>query len=92
MRASSEAKLETIYTFHGKYQDCCVPHQKIIDFVSFLFQQATDARRAFPCWDEPAIKATFDIQLIVPKTGVALSNMVCLVYYIYEHCLNTQTL
>uniref|UniRef100_A0A4W5RNT6 Aminopeptidase n=1 Tax=Hucho hucho TaxID=62062 RepID=A0A4W5RNT6_9TELE len=37
--------------------------------------EATDARRAFPCWDEPAIKATFDVSLIVPKDRVALSNM-----------------
>lgn len=37
--------------------------------------EATDARRCFPCWDEPAIKATFDISLIVPKDRVALSNM-----------------
>lgn len=43
--------------------------------VLFL-PQATDARRAFPCWDEPAIKGTFDITLIVPKDRVALSNMV----------------
>ncbi|CAH2039560.1 unnamed protein product, partial [Iphiclides podalirius] len=37
--------------------------------------EATDARRCFPCWDEPAIKATFDISLEVPTDRVALSNM-----------------
>lgn len=37
--------------------------------------EATDARRCFPCWDEPAIKATFDIKLVVPVDRVALSNM-----------------
>eukprot|EP00300_Choanocystis_sp_HF-7_P042003 c8778_g1_i1.p1 GENE.c8778_g1_i1~~c8778_g1_i1.p1 ORF type:complete len:694 (-),score=157.71 c8778_g1_i1:127-2160(-) len=37
--------------------------------------EADDARRAFPCWDEPAIKATFDVTLIVPKVLTALSNM-----------------
>jgi len=37
--------------------------------------EATDARRCFPCWDEPAIKATFDVTLVVPKDRVALSNM-----------------
>ncbi|XP_050301023.1 puromycin-sensitive aminopeptidase [Anthonomus grandis grandis] len=37
--------------------------------------ESTDARRCFPCWDEPAVKATFDITLVVPKDRVALSNM-----------------
>ncbi|KAM9792467.1 puromycin-sensitive aminopeptidase-like [Neosynchiropus ocellatus] len=37
--------------------------------------EATGARRAFPCWDEPAIKATFDVTLVIPKDLVALSNM-----------------
>jgi len=36
---------------------------------------ATDARRCFPCLDEPAHKATFDITLIVEKGKVVLSNM-----------------
>ncbi|KAF9910537.1 hypothetical protein EC991_006355 [Linnemannia zychae] len=37
--------------------------------------EATDARRAFPCWDEPAAKATYSISLTVPTELVALSNM-----------------
>ncbi|MEW6589130.1 MAG: M1 family metallopeptidase, partial [Thermoproteota archaeon] len=36
--------------------------------------EAADARRAFPCWDEPAAKATFDVALIVEKNHTAISN------------------
>ncbi|KAK4580843.1 hypothetical protein RGQ29_024479 [Quercus rubra] len=34
-----------------------------------------DARRCFPCWDEPTCKATFKITLDIPSQLVALSNM-----------------
>ena len=37
--------------------------------------EAADARRAFPCWDEPAVKATFDVSLLVDKHMDAISNM-----------------
>ena len=36
--------------------------------------EATDARRAFPCIDEPAAKAIFDVTLIIPKGQRAISN------------------
>ncbi|TDZ28345.1 Aminopeptidase 2 [Colletotrichum spinosum] len=37
--------------------------------------EPTDARRAFPCFDEPALKAEFTVTLIAEKGLTCLSNM-----------------
>ncbi len=36
--------------------------------------ESTDARRAFPCWDEPELKATFEVTLVVDDALAAYSN------------------
>ncbi len=37
--------------------------------------EPADARRIFPCWDEPAFKASFDLAVTVPQEFLAVSNM-----------------
>jgi aminopeptidase N len=37
--------------------------------------EPADARRIFPCWDEPAFKATFALTVTVPSTFLVVGNM-----------------
>jgi aminopeptidase N len=37
--------------------------------------EATDARRMFPCWDEPAFRAVYQLNVTVPTQWAVYSNM-----------------
>ncbi len=47
-----------------------------VDGEGYAFTQfeASYARRAFPCWDEPSFKIPYQITLRVPETDLAVSN------------------
>lgn len=44
-------------------------------FLATTQFEAIDARCCFPCWDEPARKATFVVTMIYPSHLMAISNM-----------------
>ncbi len=58
---------------HGFYRSHFEHEGKTHHLATTQFE-ATDARRAFPCFDEPAQKAIFDVSLIVPGDMTAISN------------------
>ena len=68
-----ESVMETPTEAHGLYQSLYATggEKKLMATTQF---EATDARRCLPCFDEPALKATFRATLTVPSDVVALSN------------------
>ena len=59
---------------HGFYRSQYVNPEGETAYLATTQFEATDARRAFPCWDEPACKATFQLTLNIPRELVAVSN------------------
>ncbi len=44
------------------------------DWYAFTQFEATDARGAFPCWDEPEYKIPFQVTLVVPEAHLAIGT------------------
>ncbi|OLY81225.1 Aminopeptidase 1 [Smittium mucronatum] len=59
----------------GFYRSRYVNSEGQEKFMATTQFEPTDARRAFPCFDEPALKATFSITLNAKSGLTALSNM-----------------
>jgi aminopeptidase N len=58
--------------FYARYQEQGSGKRKIMLGTQF---EATDARRFFPCWDEPVFRARFQLSAVVPENWLAVSNM-----------------
>lgn len=67
-----EGRIQT--NMAGFYRSEYVENGETKHMLSTQFE-ATDARRAFPCMDEPALKATFTVHVTVDSGLTVLGNM-----------------
>ncbi|MEY2422262.1 MAG: puromycin-sensitive aminopeptidase [Acidimicrobiaceae bacterium] len=58
----------------GFYRSTFTDHGGPEQAIAVTQLEATHAREAFPCWDEPDFKAVFSVTLVVPDGLTALSN------------------
>lgn len=90
INASGKASLEVQFTgimnnnmagfYRSKYKPAVTPLKSVPtegeNHLMFSTQfESCDARTAFPCFDEPNLKASFDFSIEIPEDLVALSNM-----------------
>jgi aminopeptidase 2 len=77
----SKAKLTIVFSgilndnMAGFYRSSFKAEDGSTTYMATTQMEPTDARRAFPCFDEPALKAAFTVTLIADKKMTCLSNM-----------------
>ncbi|KAF2888184.1 hypothetical protein ILUMI_17989, partial [Ignelater luminosus] len=80
MLTNTQYILTILYTasfqsnLQGFYLSSYLNGDKNTEWLATTQFQATHARKAFPCFDEPNLKAVFHITIIHPKVYHALSN------------------
>jgi aminopeptidase N len=70
---SFQGKLET--QPHGLFVQHYITPTGAKGLLLSTKMESTDARRMFPCWDEPSFRATFQLTVTVPATWATVSNM-----------------
>ncbi|KAG0651145.1 Aminopeptidase 2 [Hyphodiscus hymeniophilus] len=81
LKKGSKAQLEMKFTgelndkMAGFYRSTYKNQDGTEGILATTQMEPTDARRAFPCFDEPSLKAEFTITLIADKKLTCLSNM-----------------
>src|SRR4029453_1052534 len=58
----------------GFYRSTYTDDAGVTNTIATTQFESTDARRAFPCWDEPDLKAVFGVTLVVDDGLLAISN------------------
>ena len=77
---SGAATIEIAFTgilndqLHGFYRSTFNDASGTTHTIATTQFEHSDARRAFPCWDEPSFKATYQVNLTVPSHLAAYSN------------------
>ncbi len=59
---------------HGFYRSKFVGKEGEETWLAATQFESTDARRAFPCWDEPDLKATFGVTIVAEDGLTVLGN------------------
>jgi aminopeptidase N len=78
--AGTEARLSLAFAgtlndkLHGWYRSTYKDDAGNERVIATSQMQATDCRRAFPCWDEPDFKAVFAVTMVVADDLLAISN------------------
>jgi puromycin-sensitive aminopeptidase len=82
MLAKGAAKLTAEYegslvqpSLEGFYRSKWTDDNAVDRWVGTTQFEATHARRAFPCWDEPAAKASYAVTFVIDSHLTVLSNM-----------------
>ena len=79
--AGSKAQIKQTFTgslndnMAGFYRSSYKHPDGSTQYLATTQMEPTDARRAFPCFDEPALKAEYSVTLIADKKHTCLSNM-----------------
>ncbi len=77
---SGPATVEIAFTgilndqLHGFYRSSFVDDAGTTHLIATTQFESNDARRAFPCWDEPSFKATYEVTLTIPSHLATFSN------------------
>jgi aminopeptidase N len=70
---SYRGKIET--QPRGLFRQAYVRFDGSRQFLLSTKMESTDARRMFPCWDEPAFRASFLLRVSVPAAWATIANM-----------------